>query len=196
MRAAQDFQRVAMLDLNVDQGTLSNWWMTRGSPDNPHCFSDVDDWAGLAKDLNRDGWDWLFIDGPPLDLDVIEVSIMLADAVLVPVKPSIFDIGAIDPIVEMCSARLKPFAFVMSDVDGRYKGLNASALEALTKHGNVLSVRISHKLAYVNAITIGKTGPEIDKSLEREIDRLWADVKRLGSVNTVETRMEMIGAVQ
>ena len=188
VRAARDFKRVAMLDLNVDQGTLTNWWMTRGKPDNPHCFSDVDDVG--------DGWDWLFIDGPPLDLDIIELSIMLADAVIIPVKASIFDIGSIDPVVEICSDRHKPFAFVMSDVDGRYKGLNNSAIEALTNHGNVLSVRISHKLGYVNAITIGKTGPEIDKSLEREIDRLWADVKRLGSVNTVGMRMEMMGAVQ
>ena len=43
VRAARDFKRVTMLDLNVDQGTLTNWWMTRGKPDNPHCFSDVDD---------------------------------------------------------------------------------------------------------------------------------------------------------
>ena len=183
IRASIDSLRVALLDLNVDQGTLTNWWTTRGEPLNPRCFSDVENIKEDVEVLRLDGWEWLFVDTPPVELDIIEMSVIVSDAVIIPVKASIFDIGSIDPIVEMCRERRKPFAFVMSDVDSRFKGLNTSAISALVKHGHVLGTRISHRLAYVNAVTVGKTGPEIDKSLNVEIDGLWDEVKRLAASN-------------
>jgi chromosome partitioning protein len=99
--------------------------------------------------------------------------------VLIPVRTSIFDIGAIEPVAEMCRQHRKPFAFVLSAVDVKFRGLTATALAALSKEGPVLAARTSYRLAYINALTIGKTGPEIDPDLRPEIDALWTEVKRL-----------------
>ena len=46
-----------------------------------------------------------------------------------------------------------------------------------------MAARITHKAAYVNALTVGKTGPEIDKSLRPEVAALWAEVTRLAGIN-------------
>ena len=36
-RAAEE-ARVALLDLNADQANLTQWWFSRGEPDNPQLF--------------------------------------------------------------------------------------------------------------------------------------------------------------
>ena len=36
---------------------------------------------------------------------------------------------------------------------------------------------ISHRVSYVNAVSMGKTGPEKDKAAAGEIDNLWAEIK-------------------
>lgn len=112
---------------------------------------------------------------------------MVADAVVIPVRCSYFDITAIDAIAEMCRARRKRFAFLMNAVDGEFKQLNSTSHTALVETGPVLSARISYRLHYINAVTTGRTGPEIDPSLKPEIDALWAEVKRLaGREDAVE----------
>ncbi len=177
--ASMKSMRVAIIDLNADQGNLTQWWMARGEPMYPRLFSDIDDITENIELLRLEGWDYVFIDTPPLDMDVIETSVMIADAVLVPVRASIFDIGSIDPIVEMCKERRKPFAFVMSAFDSKFKKLNTTAVAALAADGQVLGTRVSYRAPYINALTAGKTGPEIEKSLKPEIDGLWAEVQRL-----------------
>jgi cellulose biosynthesis protein BcsQ len=44
-------------------------------------------------------FDLCLIDTPPLDMDVIENCVVLADAVVVPVRTSIFDVGSVDAVV-------------------------------------------------------------------------------------------------
>ena len=181
VRAAKDSKRVAMFDLNVDQGNLTQWWSVRGREPNPGLYIDVEDIAADATSLARQGADWLFIDTPPLDMDVIETAVALADLVLVPVRCSMLDVGSIGPVVEMCRARRKPFRFVLSAVDAKHKGIVATTADLLAQMGPILDVRVSYRVGYINAMTVGKTGPEEDKALAGEIDALWSEVKALAS---------------
>lgn len=179
VRAAQESLRVAIIDLNADQGSLTKWWIVRGEPMNPRLFPDPSDLIGDVELLRRDGWDWVFIDTPPAASDLVELAILVADAVIVPVRASIFDFGSIEPIVEMCRQRRKPFAFLLSAADSKFKKLTDIAVAALARDGPVLGTRISYRLPYINALTIGRTGPEVEKELASEIDALWSEVKRL-----------------
>jgi chromosome partitioning protein len=124
-------------------------------------------------------FDLCLIDTPPLDMDLIENCVVLADAVVVPVRTSIFDVGSVDAVVEMCHEHRKPFSFLMSAVDTRFKPLNAEALAALVTEGSVFGTRISYRLPYINALSVGKTGHEIDKSLKPEADALWTELQSL-----------------
>jgi chromosome partitioning protein len=177
VRACLDSLRVGLMDLNVDQGNLTQWWMTRGQPMNPRLVMDVEDIPEDVKALDAAGYDWLLIDGPPAGMDLIEQSIVIADFVLVPVKASIFDVNSIDAVVEMCKEHDKLFAFVMSDVDAKFAALNKQMTAALREEGPVLEAHLSHRMAYAQALTGGKSGPELKKELAPEIDTLWLEMK-------------------
>ena len=181
VRASQDKARVAMIDLNVDQGNLTQWWILRGEPKNPRLISDVDNLVRDVEILRAKKFDWLFIDTPPLDMDMIELAVVVADAVVVPIRTSIFDLGTIEPIVEMCTEHRKPFAFLLSAVDNRFKTLTAKTMVTLAPDGPILDAQISYRSPYINALTVGKTGPEINKELVAEIDAVWSEVQRLAS---------------
>jgi chromosome partitioning protein len=180
VKASRESLGVRMVDLNADQANLEQWWVTRGQPMNPRLERGITNITRDVVALRAAGEvEWLFIDTPPLDMDLIENAVAVADAVVIPVRTSIFDIGSIDSLVEICKAHRKPFAFVLSAADTRFKPLNASALAALVTEGTVLGTRISYRLPYINALTVGKVGPEIEKSLWPEADSLWSEAKAL-----------------
>lgn len=177
VRACLESLKVALMDLNVDQGNLTQWWITRRQPMNPRLVMDIESIPEEVKKLGADGYEWLFIDGPPAEMDLIEQSIVLADFVLVPVKASIFDVNSSDAVVSMCNAHHKPFAFVMSDVDGKFAALNKQMVAALRAEGPLLEAQVSHRMAYAQALTGGKSGPELKKELASEVDTLWLEIK-------------------
>jgi chromosome partitioning protein len=178
VRAAMESGRVAMFDLNSDQGNLTQWWVLRGEPMNPRLV-EVEHITRDVEVLRASRFEWLVIDTPPLELDIIENTVLKADCVLIPVRASIFDIGSITPVVEMCRERHKPYAFVLSAVDSRFKKLTERAMAALITEGPICASRISYRQPYVSALTGGMAGHEVEEDLRPEIDSLWGEVKRL-----------------
>jgi cellulose biosynthesis protein BcsQ len=138
---------------------------------------DIENIPEDVKALDAADYELLLLDGPPTEMDLIEQSVVLADFVLVPVKASIFDVNSIDAVVSMCAAHRKPFAFVLSDVDSSFKALNAQITYALRAEGPLLDTQVSHRMAYAQALTGGKSGPELQKALAPEIDTLWIEIK-------------------
>lgn len=178
VRACQDTPKVALMDLNLDQGSLTQWWTVRGSPDAPGLALNVENVPRDVRTLAT-AYDWLFIDTPPSEMDLIEQAIAVADAVLVPVRCGFFDVIAVQTVIEMCREHRRPFAFVLTAVDARYKTLTKQTLAALADLGPLLKTQISYRQPWIAALVIGKTGPEIEKDLRPEIDGLWAEVKCL-----------------
>ncbi len=186
-KATIEGEHVCMLDLNHDQANLAQWHAVRGQM-LPHLIQDIENVVRDVQIIRATGkFDWMIIDTPPLDMDVIETAVMVADCVVVPVRASMFDIEAVRPIVEMCNERRKPFAFLRSAFDTHFKRLNSASHNDLLKMGNVLSTTISYRLPYINALTMGKTGAEISKDLMPEADALWVEVKRLANSSTAQS---------
>ena len=181
VRASKESACVAMIDLNADQGNLTGWWLMRGEPLNPRLISDIENVIRDVDILRHEGFEWLIIDTPPHHMDLIEASILVSDFVLIPVKTSIFDVAAIDAVVEMCEERKRPFAFDLNDLDNRFKTMNKETIEALKSQGPVCKTTLSHRQPYILALTNGKAGSEIDKSLAKEIDGLWKEIKKLAA---------------
>ena len=184
VRACQDTKQVAMMDLNFDQGSLSHWWHLRGEPASPKLALNVEDIPGDVQAL-AGSYDWLFIDTPPLDMDIIEQAIAVADAVVVPVRPGLFDVLTVQSVLEMAKQHRKPFAFLLNAVEGRFKKVTEQTTAALTGLGPIFTQRISCRQPYIQALVIGKTGPEFERDLRPEIDALWGEVKRLAETGRV-----------
>src|SRR5262245_13836693 len=164
-RAALESARVAMFDLNSDQANLTQWYILRGEPPNP-VLVEVEKIARDTEVLRNEKFEWLLIDTPPLDLDVIEAAVAVADAVVIPVRASLFDIGAIAAVVEMCKERRKSYAFLLSAVDNKMPKLTEHARAALLTDGPVLSGRLSYRQDYISALTAGKVAFEVQKDLK------------------------------
>src|SRR5690606_31216613 len=88
----------------------------RGEPMNPRLL-EVTKIGQSIDNARREDFDWLFIDTPPLDMDIIENAIVKSDCVVIPVRPAFFDVDGVAPVVEMCREWRKPYAFLLSAVD-------------------------------------------------------------------------------
>jgi len=181
VRATKESAMVAMFDLNSDQGNLTQWWTVRGEPMNPRLIYDLENIPADAREAERNGFEWLFIDTPPLEMDLIEQSIAIADLVIIPVRTSMFDVSTIEPVVAMCRRHRKEFAFLLAAIDSRFKSLLPQTIAALRTDGPILENQISYRIAYVQAVTVGKTGAEINKELAGEVDALWQEVRGLAA---------------
>jgi chromosome partitioning protein len=173
-------RRVAAIDLNADQGNFFQWAELRDKPlKGLHLVKDHGDLVETIPQLASEGYEWCIIDTMPGDLDVIELAALVCDVLIVPVKASIYDAASIPPMVEIARDRRKPFMFVMSDVDGKFKAVNSRVEAQLKKMGPVWEGRISHLVSYVVAPNSGKVGPELDARAKEEIDGLWTDIQRM-----------------
>jgi chromosome partitioning protein len=180
VRAAQESMRVAMIDLNADQGDLTAWWILRGEPFSPRIV-EVEKINRDIEQLRAERYDYVLIDTPPGELDITDHAILKASAVIIPCRPSFFDMNAVTPIVEMCRERHAPYSFLLSAVDSKMPKLVESTMAALVKHGPIFATRIPYIQAYIASLMKGKSAAEIDKARQPEISNLWEEVKRLAN---------------
>lgn len=184
VHAAKDGSKVAMVDMDPQQ-SLTRWWMLRKKPDNPKLFSQPNNLVRDVRNLKASGWQYIFIDTPPGDVDLVVEAIMAADYALIPTRVSALDVMAVEPAVDACKAAQCPFGFVITAYDPKWK-MSASAAPYLKKRGPVLDPPIQYRAAYASTMTVGNTGPEAqDKPAARacqdEIATLWRSI--LGASN-------------
>ena len=134
-RASKESLSVAMMDLNSDQGSLTQWWMLRGQPMNPRLITDIQNIPEDVKELKAAKFEYLILDSPPVEMDLIEQAIAISDFVLIPIRTSLFDVSVIDAVVSMCRFHHTAFAFVLSAVDSEFKTLTDQTVAALVKEG-------------------------------------------------------------
>ncbi|HRN87906.1 MAG TPA: ParA family protein [Hyphomicrobium sp.] len=184
VRAARESKRVAMLDLDP-QGSLADWWKRRGGTSNPCIFRGADTATDAIEALKLDGWDWLFIDTPPAFVATIRDAIENADLALIPFKASALDLIASEDAVVMAREADVAHLCVINDAEPRWKTTHSARDYLLAASVPIADSVISHRQAYLAAMTSGKTGPEIEKaqkgqkvsSSEAEVSALWSEVK-------------------
>jgi len=180
VRAADESKRVALIDLDP-QESLASWWDRRGQPANPKVFENVEATSEAIELLISKGWEWVIVDTPPGSLKFTEPAIVAADFVLIPTRASALDVEAVDVVVELCQLHKKPFAFIINHANPAWK-LTKSTAAYLRRNGHtVIDQFISYRMAYIAAMTAGKSAPEIEKDgqARKEIDALWTAVKKL-----------------
>ena len=179
VRAAEESKRVALLDLDP-QESLSSWWTRRGKTKNPKLF-EVDAAVEAIELLISEGWHWVFVDTGPARIDLIESGVAVSDLVLIPTRPSAFDIEQTALCVELCENHSKPYAFVLNHAPPGTKLTKTSTKFLQQNGGTVIDAPITYRTSYMAATTVGKSAPEVEKGdiARREIDTLWVAVKKL-----------------
>lgn len=184
VRATQESERVAMVDLDP-QGSLAGWWHRRGGSQNPCIFSNADTASEAVEALALDGWDWVFIDTPPAFINIIDDAIEAAHLALIPLKAGAFDLLASEAVIMKARQADVRHLCVLNGVNPRW-GITDRALVYLRSNKvPVAETQITLRQSYAAAVTKGLSGPEIERPLtgevksrsEAEIDALFVEVR-------------------
>jgi len=181
--AMKEGARVAILDGDPQQSVdMWKWLRAESGLPCPDVYAVSDIGLDIA-DLKSEGFDWCFIDTAPGDAQRLALIVQAADLVIIPVRISAFDLDAVAPAVEACTDQGKPFVFLLNAVIDTKGALYTGMTKALAQSGPVLEPIVRQRVAYANAIAMGKTGPEVSnrsqaKDCDEEVGALWQTVKR------------------
>src|SRR3954469_6066774 len=95
------------------QGSLSLWHELRGS-DRPALRRATRGAEEAVKAAKRKGYEWVFVDTPPNISGVVAEAIRLATLVVIPARPSVFDVAAVTDTIGLCRELKKPYAVVIN----------------------------------------------------------------------------------
>src|ERR1700759_3476428 len=100
------------------QGSLTLWHKLRSTGE-PPIKSAVNSVSGIVAAAKRDGIEWVFIDTPPNMSAVVEDAIKNATMVIIPARPGVFDVNAVQETILSCRAARKPYAVVLNGAPAR-----------------------------------------------------------------------------
>jgi chromosome partitioning protein len=190
VRAAQDSARVALVDLDP-QRALIEWWDTA----NPCIFEGCDKAADAIERLELDGWDYVILDGPPAFLQIVSEMVSAAHFTLIPCKPSMIDILAMQDVVSFAREAGSPHMVVLNDVPTAKLAETARSL-LTAQRVPVAKSQISHRPSHIAALAAGKSAAEINKGRDKvaatEIDALWLEVKAAAAKAAKARRKEAV----
>ena len=95
------------------QGSLTLWHKLRGTNE-PPIKTAVNSVSGIIAAAKRDGFEWVFIDTPPNLSAVVDDAIRNATMVIIPARPGVFDVNAVQETIQTCRAARKPYAVVIN----------------------------------------------------------------------------------
>lgn len=173
--------RVGIVDADPQRST-SQWRRARGTADipvsscNPDCLDKPLEAARRAK------FDLLFLDLPP-DMTQAFAGIQAADFVLLPTRPTFFDVRVTNPNVELLSSCGRSYGVFLNAAPPRREGVEApmarDAREAILGFTTRLwKNQITHRHVVPYATVAGRGVIEIDKDgpATNEYRALWAAV--------------------
>jgi chromosome partitioning protein len=178
--AASLGEKIVLVDADP-QLSLGMWHERREFPVNPNYISAVEG-RDLARTINEAKSDanWVVVDLPG-SLMRTDLAISDADLVVIPVRPSMLDIEAVNPICELADGARVPRVFVINAVDKEWK-LLGSAIEALTDLGEVLEPSLRYHEGHASAMVLGLTAAELKGPSSRvaksEISALWNAISK------------------
>lgn len=181
VRASQDGARVRVIDLDPQRSMVEMFARRKAKPTDNPAVRAGDSAADAVEAIKREGADWVFIDGPPAFLTVVQEAIEAADFTVIPIKPSMLDLLATQDAVTLAREAGAAFVCVLNDVQMREK-IADSARKTLDKAGvPVADIQMVHRVSHVMGATVGKSAAEVnggkDKAAAEEIDALWREVK-------------------
>jgi chromosome partitioning protein len=150
------------------------------------------------KAAKRDKIEWVFVDTPPnASLSVAE-AIEAATLLIIPCRPGIFDLDAVQETISMAREARTPFAVVINGAPPKRGSAESSAVTSARDCLNKLEIpvwggQITHRASYSLALASGEGAREYDAedSAATEIARLWLAVEK--SVKVIRSARDGAG---
>ena len=181
------------------QGSLTLWHKLRGTNE-PPIKAAINSVTSIVAAARRDGVEWVLIDTPPNTSAVVEDAIKNATMVIIPARPGVFDVNAVQETIQTCRAARKPYAVVVNGApaerDGAESRIVTIAREALAKfRAPVWSGQITNRADLIMALSQGEGAREYyaEGRAAAEITRLWGAIER--SIKAIRGSASASGAM-
>jgi cellulose biosynthesis protein BcsQ len=166
------------------QGSLTLWHRLRESGE-PPLKNGLRGISGILQAAERDGTEWVFVDTPPLMNAAVTDIIKAATLVIIPARPSLFDLNAIKETISVVRRARRPFAIVLNGTPPKRlteeSPMVTNARENLaTLEVPVWSGQITHRANFSLSLAEGEGVKEYEASSHAadEIGRLWAAIDK------------------
>ena len=190
--------RVALIDMEPQQ-SLARLFEHRskfedGNPMNPRLWKGSGDDRRLpvpreeVPKLKEMGTDFIFVDLPPGDFDIIRPGIAACDFAVIPCKPSPIDLESLEPVIQVCEEESVPYCIILTMYEHTWS-LSKSAFGFLEKlrPGKALPLPlvIGNRQAYVGSAISGRAGSEYNKDARQakvaadEMGAAWEAIRKL-----------------
>ena len=176
VRAAQQGASVVIVDTDP-QATASRWYDRRAA-EWPVLATAGRGTLTAALDAARaDGVDVVLVDTPPHTGAQIDQAVAAADLVVIPCKPTPFDLDAVPETVRLVEAHRRPAVFVLTSPPAR-GSIVAEAREHLAHEYPdvpVCPVELGHRASYYHALIDGRAVTEFEPQgkAAAEVDGIW-----------------------
>jgi chromosome partitioning protein len=172
-------RRTAIVDLDP-QRSAAGWWDTRSAETPEMVEASAGGLAAVLDAARADGVALAIVDTRPSAGADAATAAALADLVLIPTRPAIFDLKAIGATVDIV-AQAKVPAFIVLNGTGAARGFGeasttADARRALADYGiPVAPVAIGLRAALAHALVDGHAVTEFDPTgkAAQELTKLW-----------------------
>ena len=184
--AAVAGRTVAIIDLDP-QATAASWGDRRAA-DAPEVVSgQAIRLPALIKAAEDNGADFLILDTAPNADQTASLAARAADLVLIPCRPSAFDLEAIETTLLLAKTATKPAYVVLNAVPPR-SSIGKEAAAGLAERGaEVAPCFLTHRAAFTHGVIDGRTAQEFEPQgkAAKEIEQLY---KWLCSIVGMPTR--------
>jgi chromosome partitioning protein len=170
-------EKVILIDTDP-QASASTWAAARAADEPLVVKSTTVETRTLLK--QSQGRTFAVIDTAPHNIAGVDIVASAADLLLIPCRPSVFDLATTESSVKIAKAARKPTAFVLNACAARGPEIH-QAREVLQKHGYpVAPVTIGDRKAFSRAIITGEAVTEFEPSgkAAQEILALWKWIKK------------------
>jgi cellulose biosynthesis protein BcsQ len=165
------------------QGSLTLWHGLRGTGE-PVLKSGLRGIESIVR-ANRDNYEWAFVDTPPTMSAAVTDCIKCATLVVIPARPTVFDLSAVKETIDLCRSVRKPYAVVLNAApakrDDSESPIVTQAREGLAKlKVPVWGGQITQRSHYSISLGAGEGVKEYDSesAAAAEMTRLWAAIDK------------------
>jgi chromosome partitioning protein len=178
-----------VIDLDP-QGSAATWGDDRGQAAPEVISGQASRLSVLLESAAREGFDLVVVDTGPAADAAARRSAELADLVLIPCRPSSFDLKAIRTTLDLVESTRTPAYVVLNAAPIRSRAVNEARDVVTGLNGKVAPVVICQRAAYGHSVIEGRTAQEFepDGKAAEEIEELWQWVKAELKIPPKQTR--------
>lgn len=140
---------------------------------------------GLIKAAKDEGCETVFIDTPPNMSHVVCEAIRAATLVVIPARPTVFDLSAVRETVAFARERRKPYAVVINAAPVKRDDIEAPSVVEARAYYDKLRIpvwggQLTHRASYAQALAAGEGAREWDPdcAAAAEVARLWSAIDK------------------